>query len=58
MNKPKINIITVDDEYNMDDIKKKVDGLNNLLILGKYAGVGKTALAVKHGTKNLNHKSI
>ena len=46
-NKPKINIITVDDEYNVDDIKKKVDGLNNLLILGKYAGVGKTTLAVK-----------
>ena len=45
-NKPKINIITVDDEYNVGDIKKKVDGLNNLLILGKYAG-GKTTLAVK-----------
>ena len=27
---------------NVDDIKKKVDGLNNLLILSKYAGVGKT----------------
>ena len=52
-NKPKINIITVDDEYNVDDIKKKVDGLNNLLILGKYAGVGKPTLAVKLGTKIL-----
>ena len=52
-NKPKINIITVDDEYNVDVIKKKVDGLNNLLILGKYAGVGKTTLAVKLGTKIL-----
>ena len=37
----------------IDDIKKKVDGLTNLLILGKYAGVGKTTLAVKLGTKIL-----
>ena len=46
--KPKINTITVE-----DDITKKVNGINNLLILGKYAGVGKTTLAVKLETKIL-----
>ena len=52
-NKFKINIITVNDEYDAEDTKKDVDGIHNLLILGKYAGVGNTTLAVKLGTNIL-----
>ena len=33
---------------------KNVDGVNNFLILGKAAGVGKTTLAVKFGTKSIS----
>ena len=40
-------------KVNTRETSAAIDGIKNLLFLGKYAGVGKTTLAVKLGTKIL-----
>ena len=44
---PKVNVIELKDEFNREEMNEIMDKNNNLVVLGSYAGVGKTT-AIKN----------
>ena len=50
---PKINNITLNDEYDMNEVKEKTKDLNCIYLLGDCAGAGKTYMATKLNDRTL-----